>query len=93
MTRKIEKIIPFCVCYFDPVYVKLGHWMLRFVTFNEDSKRVRKENAPENLALLHKFAFNVLKMEKNLKRSLKAKKFKASLSLDYLEKVLNRLTN
>jgi predicted transposase YbfD/YdcC len=35
------------------------HWSLD-VTFNEDSKRVRKDNAPENLALLHKFAFNVL---------------------------------
>jgi predicted transposase YbfD/YdcC len=68
------------------------HWSLD-VTFNEDSKRVRKENAPENLALLHKFAFNVLKMEKTRKRSLKAKRFKASLSLDYLEKVLNCLTN
>jgi hypothetical protein len=54
---------------------------------------VRKENAPENLALLHEFAFNVLKMEKTRKRSLKAKRFKAFLSLDYLEKVLNCLTN
>jgi predicted transposase YbfD/YdcC len=42
------------------------HWSLD-VTFNEDSKRVRKENAPENLALLHKFAFNVLKLEKPVK--------------------------
>lgn len=68
------------------------HWSLD-VTFNEDSKRVRKDNAPENLALLHKFAFNVLKLEKTRKRSLKGKRFIASLRLDYLEKVLNCLTN
>jgi hypothetical protein len=56
------------------------------VTFNEDSKRVRKDNAPENLALLHKFAFNVLKLEKTRKRSLKAKRFKVGWSLDILKK-------
>jgi predicted transposase YbfD/YdcC len=49
------------------------HWSLD-VTFNEDFKRVRKDNVPENLALLHKFAFNVFKLEKtHKKRSMKAK--------------------
>jgi predicted transposase YbfD/YdcC len=66
------------------------HWSLD-ITFSEDSKRVRKDNGPENLALLHKFAFNILKMEKTRKRSLKAKRFYASLKLDYLEKILNCL--
>ena len=65
------------------------HWSLD-VTFNEDSKRVRKDNAPENLSVLHKFAYNILKLEKSKKRrSLKAKRFKASGSLNYLEKVLS----
>ncbi|WP_213996880.1 ISAs1 family transposase [Tepidanaerobacter syntrophicus] len=65
------------------------HWSLD-VTFNEDSKRVRKDNAPENLSVLHKFAANILKPEKSKKRrSLKAKRFKASGSLGYLEKILS----
>jgi len=65
------------------------HWSLD-VTFKEDSKRVRKDNAPENLSVLHKFAYNILKLEKSKKRrSLKAKRFKASGSLDYLEKILS----
>lgn len=65
------------------------HWSLD-VTFNEDSKRVRKDHAPENLSVLHKFAYNILKLEKSKKRrSLKAKRFKASGSLSYLEKVLS----
>ncbi|WP_213974320.1 hypothetical protein [Tepidanaerobacter acetatoxydans] len=42
------------------------HWSLD-VTFNEDSKRVRKDNAPENLSVLHKFAVNILKLEKSKK--------------------------
>lgn len=65
------------------------HWSLD-VTFNEDSKRVRKDNGPENLSVLHKFAYNILKLEKSKKRSsLKAKRFRASYNLDYLEKVLS----
>lgn len=66
------------------------HWSLD-VTFNEDSKRVRKDNAPENLSVLHKFAYNILKLEKTQKKSLKAKRFKASGSLKYLDKVLSSL--
>ncbi len=65
------------------------HWSLD-VTFNEDSKRVRKDNGPENLSVLHKFAYNILKLEKSKKRSsLKAKRFRASYNLDYLGKVLS----
>jgi hypothetical protein len=78
---KSKTNFPFLVCYSLDV------------TFNEDSKRVRKDNAPENLALLHKFAYNVLELEKTHKRSMKAKRFNASLRLDYLEKVLNCLSN
>mgnify|MGYP001205413240 CR=1 FL=1 len=57
-------------------------------TFNEDAKRARKDNGPENLALLHKFAFNLLKMDTSLKKSLKKKRFVASFNLKYLEEVL-----
>ncbi len=63
------------------------HWCLD-TTFNEDAKRVRKDNGPENLSLLHKFAFNLLKMDTSLKKSLKKKRFIASFNLKYLEEVL-----
>lgn len=39
------------------------HWTLD-VTFGEDKSRIRKENEPENAALLRKIALNFLKIEK-----------------------------
>jgi predicted transposase YbfD/YdcC len=36
------------------------HWMLD-VAFNEDGDRTRKDNAPENLAILRKLALNILR--------------------------------
>lgn len=45
------------------------HWSLD-TTFNEDSRRVRKDNAPENLAILLKFAYNYIKNETTVKKSL-----------------------
>jgi predicted transposase YbfD/YdcC len=50
------------------------HWQLD-VTFREDEKRVRKEQAPQNLSLLRKIALNLLQLETSRKLS-KAKKRK-----------------
>jgi predicted transposase YbfD/YdcC len=36
------------------------HWVLD-VVFDEDSGRTRKDNAPENLAILRRFAFNIIR--------------------------------
>jgi predicted transposase YbfD/YdcC len=36
------------------------HWMLD-VNFNEDACRARKDNAPENLAILHRLAINIIR--------------------------------
>lgn len=36
------------------------HWMLD-VNFNEDACRARKDNAPENLAILHRLAINIMR--------------------------------
>lgn len=66
------------------------HWTLD-VTFNEDRSRIRKENGPENTALLRKMALNILKIEKakdEKQQSYKAKRFIASMDEDYLEKVM-----
>ena len=64
------------------------HWSLD-TTFNEDSRRVRKDNAPENLAILLKFAYNYIKKETTVKKSLRKKRFRASLSMDYLETIMD----
>ena len=39
------------------------HWVLD-VTMNEDMSRVRKDNAPENLATLRQIAINMVKQDK-----------------------------
>ena len=64
------------------------HWVLD-VVFNEDSKRIRKDNGPENLSVLLKFAYNYLKKDTTPRKSLRRKRFKASISMNYLESILN----
>ena len=66
------------------------HWTLD-VTFREDASRIRKDNEPFNVALIRKLAISVLKKEKLQlvkPRSYNALRYRASLSRDYLEKVL-----
>jgi len=63
------------------------HWTLD-VTFSEDKSRIRKDNAPENFALLRRLALNLLKQEKSVKGSLKMKRYRASMDNDYLTQVL-----
>lgn len=63
------------------------HWTLD-VTFSEDKSRIRKENAPENFALLRRLALNILKQDMGDKRSIKRKRYLAGLDNDYLLKIL-----
>ena len=63
------------------------HWVLD-VALNEDRSRVRKDQAPENLAVLRHIALNLLKQEKTAKGGIHAKQFQAALKEDYLLKVL-----
>lgn len=63
------------------------HWTLD-VTFSEDRSRIRKDNAPENFALLRRLALNLLKQERSFKGSLKMKRYRASMDNDYLTKLL-----
>jgi predicted transposase YbfD/YdcC len=63
------------------------HWVLD-VALNEDRSRVRKDQAPENLAVLRHIALNLLKQEKTAKGGIRAKQFQAALKEDYLLKVL-----
>ena len=64
------------------------HWTLD-VTFCEDKSRIRKDNSPENFALLRRLAINLLKQEKGFKGSLKMKRYLAGMDNNYLVQILN----
>lgn len=64
------------------------HWVLD-VAMNEDHSRVRKDQAPENLAALRHIALNLLKQEKTAKGGIHAKQLQAAWKDDYLLKVLS----
>ncbi len=63
------------------------HWVLD-VALNEDHSRIRKDQAPENFAVLRHIALNLLKQEKTAKVGVHAKQLQAALREDYLLKVL-----
>jgi predicted transposase YbfD/YdcC len=63
------------------------HWTLD-VTFAEDKSRIRKDNAPENFALLRRLALNILRQDTGDKRSIKMKRYRAGLDNNYLLKIL-----
>ena len=63
------------------------HWVLD-VQFNEDDSRIRKDNAPENLAIIRQIALNLLRQEKTAKNGVKNKRKRAGWDNDYLLKVL-----
>jgi predicted transposase YbfD/YdcC len=64
------------------------HWVLD-VSFQEDASRVRKDFAPQNLALIRHFALNLLKSEKSTKASIQTKRLKAGWDDAYLLKILS----
>ena len=64
------------------------HWVLD-VVFDEDHSRVRKENAPQNLAVIRQLALNMLKKEKTAKGGIQAKRLQAAWDENYLLKVLS----
>jgi predicted transposase YbfD/YdcC len=68
------------------------HWVLD-VAFREDDSRMRKDNSPQNFAILRHIALNLIRQEHTSKRSVKGKRLKAAWSDDYLQAVLRGLLN
>lgn len=64
------------------------HWVLD-VVFDEDHSRVRKDHAPQNLAVIRQMALNMLKKEKTAKGGVHAKRLQAALDEKYLLKVIS----
>lgn len=64
------------------------HWVLD-VAFQEDRCRIRTGNSPENMTILRHMAINLLKVDQEEKRGIKARKLKAAWDEEYLWKTLN----
>lgn len=62
------------------------YWVLD-VALKEDDCWIRKDNAPQNFALMRQ-AVNLLGKEKRVKMGIKNKQFLATMDNNYLERVL-----
>jgi predicted transposase YbfD/YdcC len=65
------------------------HWVLD-VSFHEDACRIRREAAPQNMALLRHLALNLLSQDTSSKRGIAARRKKAAWDQTYLIKLLTQ---
>ena len=63
------------------------NWVLD-VQFSEDDSRIRKENYPENMAIIRQLALSLINQETTVKKSVKSKQNKANWDNDYLLQIL-----
>jgi len=59
------------------------------VAFREDDSRIRKDNAPQNFAVLRHIAVNLLQQDKSVKTGVKNKRLRAGWDNEYLAKILS----
>jgi len=97
-TTELRYYISSCAC--DAQYlnnairkhwgIESMHWILD-VTFREDQSRIRKGDAPENMAILRHLALNILKQYTEIKDSIPGKIQRAALSDNFREDVLSKI--
>jgi len=63
------------------------HWVLD-IAFREDESRIRKDHAPQNMAVLRHLALNLLKQQTAVKVGIAAKRKMAGWDNDFLLKVV-----
>lgn len=63
------------------------HWVLD-IAFREDDSRIRKDHAPQNMALIRHIALNLLKQEKSVRAGIAIKRQRAGWDNKYLEKIV-----
>ncbi|MFT5634463.1 MAG: putative transposase YbfD/YdcC [Rubritalea sp.] len=63
------------------------HWVLD-VTWKEDETRIRKANTAQKLALLRKFALNLLKADTTVKGAIRGKRLQATFDENILTSFL-----
>lgn len=63
------------------------HWVLD-IAFREDESRIRKDHAPQNMAVLRHLAINLLKQNTSVKVGIAAKRKMAGWDNDYLSNVV-----
>ena len=63
------------------------HWVLD-IAFREDKSRIRKDHAPQNMAILRHMATNLLKQDTSVKVGIAAKRKMAGWDNDYLLSIL-----
>ena len=65
------------------------HWVLD-VNFGEDQCRVRSLHAPRNLALVRRYALNILRRDTTVKGSLRQKSKRAAMDDSYMASLLTQ---
>jgi predicted transposase YbfD/YdcC len=65
------------------------HWVLD-VIFREDDARIRRDNSPQNMAVLRHLALNMIKRDTS-KGSLRQKRYRAALDDSFLLKLLTQV--
>jgi predicted transposase YbfD/YdcC len=63
------------------------HWVLD-VTFTEDASRIRRQHAPQTIAMLRRLAVSILSADTAVKDTIRGKRYRACLSTDTLERML-----
>ena len=63
------------------------HWVLD-VTLTEDASRIRKDLAPQTMAMFRRLAVSILSHDTSLNETIRGKRYRAALSTNVLEQLL-----